>query len=238
MNTHNEEELEIDLKELWYAIRHRILLILAAGLLVGCIFCAYTKFFVDPSYTSTSRMLVLTKETTLSSLADLQMGSQLTKDYRELILSPPVLEETVTDLGLDMEYKDLKDMITISNPSDTRILEISVAHEDPHLAQQIVNKLAEVSSDFISEMMEVVPPKIIAEGELPISRTSPSMKKNAVLGVLLGIVLAVAAVVVMTILNDTMKSEDDVERYLGLSTLASVPDRNEGSSMKKFKKKK
>ena len=82
-------------------------------------------------------MLVLTKETTLSSLADLQMGSQLTKDYRELILSPPVLEETVTDLGLDMEYKDLKDMITISNPSDTRILEISVAHEDPHLAQQI-----------------------------------------------------------------------------------------------------
>ena len=97
MNTHNEEELEIDLKELWYAIRHRILLILAAGLLVGCIFCAYTKFFVDPSYTSTSRMLVLTKETTLSSRAELQMGSQLTKDYRELILSPPVLEETVTD---------------------------------------------------------------------------------------------------------------------------------------------
>ena len=95
-----------------------------------------------------------------------------------------------------------------------------------------------MSSDFISEMMEVVPPKIIAEGELPTSRTSPSMKKNAVLGVLLGIVLAVAAVVVMTILNDTMKSEDDVERYLGLSTLASVPDRNEGSSMKKFKKKK
>ena len=183
-------------------------------------------------------MLVLTMDTTLSSLADLQMGSQLTKDYRELILSPPVLEETVTDLGLDMEYKDLKDMITISNPSDTRILEISVAHEDPHLAQQIVNKLAEVSSDFISEMMEVVPPKIIAEGELPTSRTSPSMKKNAVLGVLLGIVLAVAAVVVMTILNDTMKSEDDVERYLGLSTLASVPDRNECSSMIKFKKKK
>ena len=105
--THDDDEVEIDLRELFYALKKHILIILAA-LLVGAVIAgAATKIFITPVYSATSTMLVLTKETTLSSLADLQIGSQLTKDYNILITSRTVLQDVVDELKLDMDYKAL-----------------------------------------------------------------------------------------------------------------------------------
>ena len=109
-------------------------------------------------------MLVLTKETTLSSLADLQIGSQLTKDYNILITSRTVLQDVVDELNLDMTYKELKERITVENPSDTRILSITATDKDPEMAKKIADTLAKTSADFIGDKMEVTPPKIIEEG--------------------------------------------------------------------------
>lgn len=229
------EEDEIDLLELLFALKKKAMVILAIGLLGGCLSCAFTKFVMTPVYTSTASMLVLTKETTLSSLADLQMGSQLTNDYEVLITSRPVLEDVIEHLGLEMDYKELKELITINNPSDTRILEISVDYYDPLLAKSIVNELSSVASAFIGDKMEVVPPKMIEEGEVPTKKTSPSMEKNALLGVLAGLVLSGGIVCVMTIMDDTIKTEEDVAKYLGLSTLASIPDRKDYITGKKKK---
>ena len=217
---------EIDLLEIFRAIKEKILVVLVIALAFGAVACAYTKLLVNSTYSSSARMMVLTKETTLSSLADLQMGTQLTNDYEQLITSPPVLQEVIDDLDLEMQYKTLQKMISINNPDSTRILEITVTCEDPEEASIIVNQLAEVASDYISEVMEVTPPKIFSTGEIPSSRTSPSMRKNAMLGLLLGAILAILVISIMTILNDTIKSEEDVERYLGVSTLASVPNRS------------
>lgn len=236
-NTH-EEEIEIDLREIFFALKKKILLIVAAALLTGCLSCVYTQFFMTPVYTSTSSMLVLTKETTLSSLADLQMGSQLTNDYKVLITSRPVLEDTIKNLDLDMTYKELKQAVTINNPQDTRILEITVNNPDAEMAKTIVNELASVSSAFIGDKMEVVPPKIIESGEIPTEKTSPSMKKNALLGLLAGFVLCAGIIVLMSVLDDSIKTEDDIEKYLGLSTLSSVPDRKDYISGKKRGSKK
>ena len=235
---YDEPDDVIDLVELLFALKRKIFIILAVGLLTGCLGCAYTKFLVTPMYTSTSSMLVLTKETTLASLADLQMGSQLTNDYEVLITSRPVLNEVIEDLELDIDYKVLKDLITIENPADTRLLQISVKYQDPVMARNIVNALSEISSRFIGDKMEVLPPKIIEEGEIPSERTSPNMKKNAVLSLLAGLVLSGGVVVLMTIMDDTIKTEEDVLQYLGLSTLASIPDRKDYITGKKKSKKK
>ena len=135
----NINDDEIDLLELFFAIRRRFLAVVATGLFFGCLACIFTKFFMTPIYTSTSSMLVLTKETTLASLADLQMGSQLTNDYRILITSRPVLEEVIENLKLDTDYKTLAESITVDNPSDTRILNIAVNNPDAELAAKIVN---------------------------------------------------------------------------------------------------
>ena len=234
----NMHEDEIDLRELFYALKKRIFMILAVGLLCGCLSCVYTKFFMTPVYTSTASMLVLTKETTLSSLADLQMGSQLTKDYTVLTTSREVLQKVVENQELDISYKQLKSCITLDNPADTRILNVSVTYPNAEKAKAIVDELASVASAYIGDKMEVIPPKIIEEGEIPTVQTSPSMSKNTMLGLLAGLVLSAGIVVVITVMNDSMKTEDDIQKYLGISTLSVVPDRKDYIGKKKKGKKK
>jgi len=207
--THDDDEVEIDLRELFYALKKRILVILAAILAGAVIAGAVTKLFITPVYSATATMLVLTKETTLSSLADLQIGSQLTKDYNILT------------------YKELKERITVENPSDTRILSITATDKDPEMAKKIADTLAKTSADFIGDKMEVTPPKIIEEGEVPTIQTSPSTKKNVLIGALAGLVLSAGVIILLTLMDDTIKSEDDIENYLGLTTLASIPDRKD-----------
>lgn len=241
LNTANRpmetEEIEIDLLQLWNAVRHRIWLVLLAGFIVADIAFAITKFLITPMYSSSATMLVVTKETTLSSLADLQLGSQLTNDYEILISSRPVLQQTVEELNLDISYKRLRSMITISNPNDSRMLIISTMQPDPELAKSVVDTVAQISSEYIAEKMEVTAPKIIEEGEVPINQSSPNLLRNTAIGGMLGILAAVFLICVAVILNDSIQTEDDIERYLQLPVLAVVPDKS-GSSRKSAGRKK
>lgn len=241
LNTANRpmenEEIEIDLLQLWNAVRHRIWLVLLAGFIVADIAFAITKFLITPMYSSSATMLVVTKETTLSSLADLQLGSQLTNDYEILITSRPVLERTIEELNLELNYKQLREAITISNPNDSRMLIISALQPDPELAKNVVDTLANISSDYIAEKMEVTAPKIIEEGEVPIFQSSPNLLRNTAIGGMLGIIAAVFLICVAVILNDSIQTEDDIERYLQLPVLAVVPDKS-GSSRKSAGRKK
>ena len=231
------EEIEIDLLQLWNAVRHRIWLVLLAGFVVADIAFGITKFLITPMYSSSATMLVVTKETTLSSLADLQLGSQLTNDYEILISSRPVLQETIEELNLETDYKHLRNTITISNPNDSRMLIISTLQADPELAKSVVDTLARISSEYIAEKMEVTAPKIIEEGEVPLTQSSPSLLRNTAIGGLLGILAAVFLICVAVILNDSIQTEDDIERYLQLPVLAVVPDKN-GSTRKSTDRKK
>lgn len=231
------EEIEIDLMQLWYAVRHRFWLVLLAGFIVADIAFGITKFLITPMYSSSATMLVVTKETTLSSLADLQLGSQLTNDYEILITSRPVLERTIEELDLETNYKHLRNTISISNPNDSRMLIITALQPDPALAKKVVDTLSEISSEYIAEKMEVTAPKIIEEGEIPITQSSPSLLRNTAIGGMLGILAAVFLICVAVILNDSIQSEDDIERYLQLPVFAVVPDRS-GASKKSTNKKK
>ena len=122
-----------------------------------------------------------------------------------------------------MTYEQLVSKISIDNPSDTRILSITAKDPDPVLAKDLADAVAKTSSNYIGDIMEMVPPKIIEEGVVPEEKTSPSNGRNALLGAALGIVLICGLTVVEELLNDTVQSEEDVEKYLGLTVLASVP---------------
>ena len=159
----------------------------------------------------------------MTSLADLQIGSQLTEDYKVIVNSRPVLGEVIDSLALDMSYEQLLAKISIGNPTDTRILTVTVTDPDPYRAKAIVDCVAETASDYIGEIMEMIPPKIIENGTVATRKTSPSNGKNAVLGALAGMVLVCGVIVIQVIMNDTVRTEEDVERYLGLTVLASVP---------------
>lgn len=232
MENNKTFEEEIDLVWLAYALFRKIWVIIAVAVLCACLTAGYTFFRIEPTYSSTSTMLVLTKETTLTSLADLQIGSQLTKDYSVLITSRPVLEEVIENLGLKMNYKQLKGRVGVENPEDTRLLFITVTLNDAEMAKTVVDELSVVSSAFIGDKMEVTPPKVVEEGEIG-SKTGPNISKNAMMGFVIGAFLVCAIVVVLELLNDTIQKEEDIDRYLGIPTLAIIPDKTVGQKKEK-----
>lgn len=221
----DEYDSGLTLFELWDAIKRHLVAVIVVSLLGAAVAAAGTITLIPSKYTSSTLMLVLTKETTLQSLADLQIGSQLTNDYKILIMSKPVLDMVIGNLGLDMDYHELEDEIDVTNQNDTRILRIAVTDTDPQRAKQIVDELASVSSDYIADQMEITAPKIIEAGEVPTTRTSPSLRTNTAVGLLAGLFISIAVVAISEIRNDAVVTEADVEQYLGLITLASVPMR-------------
>ena len=220
----DDDEIEIDLLELFYALRHRWWAILLALVIGAGAAGVYTKKLIAPHYQSTSMVYVLSKETTLASLADLQIGSQLTKDYSVIIKSRPVLQEVIDKQNLDMTTDELGEMITIDNPKDTRILSITVEDIEPMRAKAIVDEVTKSASNYIGDIMEMVPPQVIEDGVVAVKPSSPSVKKNAAVGGLGLAVLVCGLICLKTILDDTIKSEEDIEKYLGLSVLAVIPD--------------
>lgn len=227
---------EIDLLEFVRAFWHRLWLILLAALAGGVIAWSYSRYVLTPQYQSTAMLYVLSKDTTLTSLADLQLGSQLTLDYQVLVTSRPVLEEVIEELQLEMTYRQLRSTISVVNPEDTRFLNLTVTNPDPFLAKQIVDKVATTSSDYIGDIMEMVPPKLIEDGEVPLFKSSPNNTKNAILGFLAGAMLVCGIISVEILLNDTICTEEDVTKYLDLTVLASVPMREGEKSEKKENK--
>ncbi len=220
----DDDEIEIDLLELFYALRHRWWAILLALVIGAGAAGVYTKKLIAPRYQSTSMVYVLSKETTLASLADLQIGSQLTKDYSVIIKSRPVLQEVIDKQNLAMTTDELGEMITIDNPKDTRILSITVEDIEPMRAKAIVDEVTKSASNYIGDIMEMVPPKVIEDGVVAVKPSSPSVKKNAAVGGLGLAVLVCGLICLKTVLDDTIKSEEDIEKYLGLSVLAVIPD--------------
>ena len=227
MERGREDRVEIDLLELLFAFRRRILWIVLAAILGGGISFAGTRVLMTPMYESTTTMLVLTSETTLSSLSELQLGTQLTNDYEILTKSRAVLETVIENLNLNLGYEQLNNMVSISNPEDSRIMEITLTYPDPEEAKTIVDEIASVTSEFIGDQMEGILPKIIDQGEVPSGPSSPSVSRNTLLGTLLGIVVSCGIITVITVMDDTIKTEEDIEYYLGIPTLASVPDRKD-----------
>ena len=226
MKKYDTDEMEIDLKELFFALKKKLWLIILVALLSAAGAGLYSKFVMVPQYTSTAMMYVLSKETTLTSLADLQIGSQLTNDYRVLVTSRPVLEQVLENLGISpdyMNYRQLRNKITIDNPTDTRIMNITVQDANPIDAKAYVDEIASTASTYIAEIMEMTPPKIVEEGEVSTIPISPSVKRNTALGALAGCVVVCGIIVLLTVMNDTIRDEDDIEKYLELSVLAAIP---------------
>ena len=236
----DNDEMQIDLLELAYALKKKLWLLIL-GLIVGAFGAGlYSKILLPPIYKSTAMVYVLSKETTLTSLADLQIGSQLTKDYSVLVTSRPVLEQVIEKQQLDMRVDELERMISIGNPTDTRVLTITISDTDPIRAQALAEEVAKTSSDYIGDIMEMVPPKIIEEGVPAEKPSSPNVKKNAAMGGLAAAVLISGIICLGVIMDDTIKTEEDVEKYLGLTVLASIPDVDETgkSENEKGRKKK
>ena len=218
-----DDEMEIDLLELFQVLLQKAWAIILCMVIGAGLAFAGTKMLLTPKYSASSQIYILTKTTSVTSLADIQMGAQLTVDFEVLAKSRPVVEEVIDELNLDYTYEELVGMITTLNPSDTRILKMTVENEDPNLAKEIANAMAEVTAERVAYIMTTDKPKIVEEAVTPEKPSSPSTVKNTALGGILGAVLAMGIIVIIYLMNDTIQTEEDVRKYLDLNTLAALP---------------
>lgn len=232
------DEIEIDLREIFYVLRSRVLAILLAGILFAGAAAAWSFFLATPSYQATSKLYILTQSTSITSLADIQVGSSLAMDYMELITSRPVVNQVKRNLDLDFENEVItEEMISIENPDNTRIIKISISSDDPEVSADMANEFAKVAKRKISEIMQTDEPTMVETAIVPQDPVKPKKVMNIVLGFILGLFLSALAVIVLHVLNDSIRSQDDIERYLGLNTLGVVPYTGE-KKKKKAKEKK
>lgn len=233
LKSQQDNVITIDLVELFFELKKHILLLILSLVVGGGIGYAVSKFVMVPTYTSTSIIYVMSKETTLTSLADLQIGSQLTADYKVLVTSRTVMEDVIKKLGIEgMDYLALRKKITLNNPNNTRILNVSVLDTDPRRAKALTDAIAECASDYIADIMEQDPPKIIEYGEIPLKKTGPHTGKNTAIAALLFLMIAVAAVTIAMVTDDTIKTQDDIDKYFGLPVLASIPEKDAEAAKK------
>ena len=223
---HQWNEETIDLSEIYFLFRQRIKWITAA-LVAGAIIAALvTCFFITPLYQSTASLYVVSASNdSVVDLSDLQIGASLTADYEILLLSRPMMESVIQNLALeDTTAQTLRRQITISNPADTRILQITVEDKDPELAAQIANEMAELGITWLPAVMDSSAPNIAEDAVIPNKPSSPSLFKNTLIGALAALLLYSAIVLIRYLMNDTIRSSDELERYFGLVPLAVVPE--------------
>lgn len=219
----NGEEIEIDLRELFQVLLARVWIIIMAGIIFAGGTGVVCKFIMTPIYASTTQLCILSNTNTIASLSDLAVGTQLTQDYIVVAKSRPVVEGVIDNLNLDMTYEELLAVTTIENPADTRILTITVTNPDPFLAKQIVDQYAQISRTRIAELMDINEPGVIEEGHIAENKTSPKTVKSAAIAGIIGIFIACAFIIARYLLDDTIKSSEDIERYLGLNTIGILP---------------
>ncbi len=221
----DEGEIEIDLLDLFSYYRRKIIWIAGAFIIGALISGLFTQFVITPRYTATSTMYMVSSSSgSAVDLSDLTIGQSLSSDYVELVKTRPIVEDVIKELKLDYKYEDLVEMMDISVVTDTRILKINVTSEDPEEAAAIANSLAMKAEKELPNLMDTPKPHIAETAIVPVNHSYPSLTKNTMIGALLLMLLTLAVLTVMYLMDDTIKSAEELEKVFGIMPLTVIPE--------------
>ena len=222
-----QDKIEIDVIQMLKALWKRKLVIVIVAIVTGMIAFAYSSFVIKPEFTSTTRIYVVNRnqgDKPGLTNQDLQAGTYLVKDYREIILSQDVLEKVVTDLGLTINAKALAKKVQVTVPADTRIVSILVSDHKPDEASRIANALREVAAQKIISVTRVSDVTTLEEARPATSPSSPNIRRNTILGFGAGAGLVIVVVLLIELLDDRVKRPEDIEEVMHLSLLGVIPN--------------
>ncbi|WP_270335500.1 CspC family polysaccharide chain length determinant protein [Streptococcus macedonicus] len=225
MNSNDNASIEIDVLYLLRKLWSRKFFIIFIALVVGTVALLGSVFFLKPKYTSTTRIYVVSRSSD-SSLTnqDLQAGSYLVNDYKEVITSNEVLSSVISQENLSLSTSELSNMISVNIPTDTRVISISVEDTDAQEASDIANTIREVAAEKIKSVTKVDDVTTLEAAEVASKPSSPNIKRNAALGALVGGFLAIVGILVAEVLDDRVRRPEDIEETLGMTLLGVVPD--------------
>ncbi|WP_423214564.1 Wzz/FepE/Etk N-terminal domain-containing protein [Streptococcus equinus] len=225
MNTNDNASIEIDVLYLLRKLWSKKFFIVFVGLLVGTIALLGSVFFIKPKYTSTTRIYVVSRSSdTALTNQDLQAGSYLVNDYKEVITSSEVLASVIDQEKLSMSAGQLSGEISVNIPTDTRVISISVTDTDAQRACDIANTVREVAAEKIKAVTKVDDVTTLESATKASHPSSPNVKKNAAIGFLAGAFVAIVGILVAEVLDDRVRRPEDIEEVLGLTLLGVVPD--------------
>ena len=220
----NNEEVEIDIMQIIRMLLSKIWIVIVAGVATAIVAFGITEIAITPQYQSSIKLYIINRQNgTTTTLSDIQSSTQLVKDYKVLVTSLPVVEQVVKQLDLDISPDALVGKISCEIETDSRVLQVTVTDTDPQRAKEIVDAIADVSAKQITSVMQIEGVNVIEYGRVANAPSSPNVKKNTMLGAIAGIVIAIAVLVVNFILDDRIKTSDDVEKYLGITNLSLIP---------------
>jgi capsular polysaccharide biosynthesis protein len=227
-NVENNDVVEIDLMEIFGLMLHRLWLIILCAVAAGAVGYMVSRFVLTEQFESATRIYVLNRQNDdMLTYSDVQLGTQLTKDFTQIIKSRYVLEQVIDICGIEDTSAELASRVNVDTQSDTRIVTITVTDTDPAMAQFIANELREAAAERIMYVMDIQAVNVVDEANLPTSPSAPNVIKWTAIGFLVGAFLCMAVVLIQFLLDDTIKTSDDIEKYLGLSTLGMIPIREE-----------
>lgn len=229
MKNQDNQTVEIDVLSLVKTLWRRKFLIVVTAFVMAIVALGYSTFIIKPNYTSTTRIYVVNRQANENSTLtnqDLQAGTYLVKDYKEIILSQDVLAKVIDDLKLNVQPSALAKKINVTVPTDTRIVSIAVSDGDAKEAARIANSLRQIAAEKIIAVTKVSDVTTLEEAEVPNSPSSPNIRRNTLIGFLAGGFLISVVILVVEVLDDQVKKPEDVEEALGITLLGVVPNMN------------
>lgn len=225
MNTTETPSMEIDVLSLLKKLWMKKFLILFMALFFGTLALLGSVFLIKPSYSASTRIYVINQQNAENITAtDLQAGSFLVNDYKEIITSRDVMKDVIATNSLSLSPDALSKMISVTIPTDTRVISITVTNHDPQQAKDLANSIREVASEKIKSVTKVQDVTPLEKAQLPSKPSSPNIKRNTMIGLLIGGLFTIVIIVIKEVLDDRVKRPEDVEEVLGMTLLGIVPN--------------
>ncbi|MBE5940663.1 MAG: hypothetical protein E7266_09750 [Lachnospiraceae bacterium] len=223
MEKNKNEVIEIDIKQIIMLLLSKALYIGIVGVVFAIFAFTYFKFVAQKQYTSSAQLYVMNTESDTLTSSDITVYNYITKDCMEIITTRPVLEKVIAELGLDMSVGTLKSKISASNSANSRLITITVSDTSPVMAKRIVDSLSKASAQHIKEVTKAEFVNPVFDGEVATAPSSPNVMRNSLIALILGLAVGCAIVVIRFLLDDSIKGAEDVEKYLGISVIGTIP---------------
>lgn len=216
----------IDLLEVLEVVRQHILIIILVTVIAAAAGFGFSRFVMVPQYEASALMIVNTRQDATATVTNDQITSatKLVSTYSIIIKSDTVLQQVINNLGLTLTYDELKERVTVSAVDDTQVMQVTVRSDNPEWARQVCEQITAISPDVILESVEAGSVKLISQAAVTPEPVSPNVMKNTAAAAVLGLVASIGIVVLRELLDNKIKSEDDVRKYLDLPVVGVIPD--------------
>lgn len=220
----------ISLREIYSILKNRIRLILAITIVIMIITALISYYFITPIYQTSTQLLISQKQSeVIVDSQSIDIDLQLVGTYSEIIKSPIILDQVISQLDLDMSYQEMEEKVNVEFAENSQLLNIFVTDPDPAVAVGITNKIAEVFETEIMELMNIdnvsnLSPAVVLENQTPVS---PNPPLNILLSAIVGFVIGAAIAMILRYLDTTIRVEEDVTDLLGLPVLGAISPMND-----------